>query len=70
MATNKPLLKSYIKQELYNKLKILATKENRSVSNLVETILEKSIREYEKQHGNINVGDINITGGTNNIDIG
>lgn len=62
MATNKPLIKSYVSQETYDKLKILAKKESRSVSNFIEVILEKTISEYETQHGNISIGDINISG--------
>ncbi len=66
MATKKPLIKSYVKQEIYNKIKVLAEKENRSVSNLTEFIIEKAITDYESQHGNITNGDITINGDIKN----
>lgn len=67
MPTKKPQLKTYIKEEYYNKFKEIAEKNNRTISNMLEQLIIKEINEYENKNGNINVkigrdnnGNINI----------
>lgn len=57
MATNKPQIKGYISEENAAKFKIIAKKEKRSTSNLIEVLIEKAIEEYEKENGPIILGD-------------
>ncbi len=37
----------------YNRLKVIASQEKRSLNNLIELILQKYLEEYEEQHGPI-----------------
>lgn len=66
MASNKPKLMTYTEQEVIDKFKIIAEKENRSMSKQLEYIIKKCIQEYENKNGNIIIqnnshfGDINI----------
>lgn len=56
--------------ELMEKVKKIAEIEDRKISNQLTKIIKEYVQNYEKQNGSITVGDINISGGTNNIDIG
>ena len=51
MPSKKPLLAIRTEEEIINKLQIIANKENRSLSNLGETIVKKYIAAYEKENG-------------------
>ena len=42
----------------YEKSKIIAKKEFRSLNNLLEYFILKSVEEYEKENGEININDI------------
>jgi len=55
MATDKPYLKTYVQKEYYNKIIILAEKENRSLSNYLESVIKKHIDQYEQEHGEIQI---------------
>ena len=44
----------------YAKLKKLAQKENRSVTNMIDTMIKQKITEYEQEHGEITVTDEEI----------
>lgn len=58
MATNKPQVKAYIDNNTYEKFKIIAEKERRSISNLIEILILKEIENYESNNGNINTVNI------------
>ena len=53
MSTNKPQVKAYISNENYIKIKYIAEKDKRSISNLLEKIIEEKIEKYEKENGEI-----------------
>lgn len=55
MATDKPLVKAYISQENYSKIKTIAAKNKRSLSNQIEVLIENEIKAYEEQNGSINI---------------
>lgn len=48
MGVEKKVLSVRIDDEIIEKLKRLAEKENRSLSNLIETVLKKHITQVEK----------------------
>lgn len=60
MSTKKPQLKTYIEEIEYLKFKQIAENENRSISNLLQTLVFNKITEYEKEHGTINIKNINV----------
>lgn len=43
------------------KIKKIADKENRSMTNMIETLIKKEIAAYEKINGEIEVSDEDIT---------
>lgn len=49
--TNKSLIKTYVNNDIYNKIKIIAKNDNRSVSNYLEMLLTKEIQSYEQENG-------------------
>jgi len=53
MSTDKPQLKTYIETKYYNKFKVLAEEQNRSISNYIEYLVKKEIDQYEQEHGEI-----------------
>lgn len=53
MGTNKPQLKTYIEEEYYEKFKIIANADGRSISNMLEQLIKKHIDTYETEHGEI-----------------
>lgn len=57
-------------ESILEKLNIIAKENCRTRNKEVEYALKKYVTDYEKQHGNITIRDIHITGGNNNIDIG
>ena len=48
MATKKPVVQIVLEKYYYEKLKIIATSESRSLSNQGARIVEKFINDYEK----------------------
>lgn len=58
MPTNKPQVKAYIDNVTYEKIKVIAEKERRSISNLIEILIVKEIENYETNNGNINTVNI------------
>ncbi len=59
MPSNKPKIVIRTTNELIEKFEIIAKSENRSMSNLGETILLQYIDNYEKQNGiikQVNIG--------------
>ncbi|MBQ3842332.1 MAG: hypothetical protein II820_06555 [Ruminiclostridium sp.] len=43
------------------KIKKMAEAENRSLTNLIETIIKKEIKNYEKKHGEIELTDEDLS---------
>lgn len=69
MPSDKPQILIRTNKELIEKLDILAKACNRSRGNLAETILIDYVNNYEKQNGNIVIGEINQSGENNTINI-
>ncbi|CRL35244.1 hypothetical protein RIL183_16361 [Roseburia inulinivorans] len=69
MPSNKPQLKAVINEEEYNKFKAIAEAENRSVSNLLQTLVKDKIKEYENEHGNIKINMLKNDGTIHNVNM-
>ncbi len=55
MPTNKLPFTFHLDEDVLRKVKIIAKAETRSASNLLEYLCKKCIREYETEHGEINI---------------
>lgn len=53
MATNKIQTGLRLNETTYEKAKILADSEQRSLNNLIEYVLQRYIDDYEREHGSI-----------------
>lgn len=53
MPSIKPQIKAITDTVTYEKIKYVAEKENRSVSNLIETLVKIKIESFESEHGEI-----------------
>ena len=53
MATNKVQTGLRLSEEIYTKTKFLCKKEQRSLNNFIEYVLQKFIAQYETEHGTI-----------------
>ncbi len=53
MASKLPVIKANTTQENIDKMKVIAEKNKRSMAKELELIVEKHIKEYEKEHGEI-----------------
>ena len=62
MASSKVQTGLRIKEQLYEKARALAVREQRSLNNLVEYALQKYIDEYEREHGEIPLPEDFISG--------
>lgn len=58
MPSNKNQIKAYIANDIYEKIKIIAKKENRSISNEIKYLTMKKIEDYENEHGEIRLDDM------------
>ncbi len=58
MAISKIQTGLRINEATYAKLKTLSVKENRSINNLVEYIIQKYLEDFEKTNGTIPLADI------------
>ena len=47
--------------EDYAKIKIIAEAENRSIANMIETIVKKEIRRYEAENGEITLTEEDLS---------
>lgn len=56
--TNKISITTRYKEEIVNKTKFIAMKENRSWNNLIELAVEKFVKEWENQNGTIQNSDL------------
>mgnify|MGYP001519353305 CR=1 FL=1 len=54
MATSKIQTGLRLAEPLYEKLKVISEKENRSLNNLLEYAAQKYVAEYEEVNGPIN----------------
>lgn len=57
MAVSKIQTGLRINETDYAKLKTLSMKENRSINNLVEYIIQRYLEDFEKTHGSIPLTD-------------
>lgn len=55
MATNKIQTGLRLNETLYEKVKVLSIKEQRSLNNLIEYVIQQYVDNYEKQHGSIQI---------------
>lgn len=69
MPSTKPQLKAIVEQEEYEKFKIIAQEENRTVSNLLQTLVRQKINQYENEHGNLKINMVKNDGTINNINM-
>lgn len=53
MATNKRVFTLRLKDEVFDKIGVLATNEHRSMTNYIEYVLLKHIEEVESESGTI-----------------
>ena len=53
MATNKRVFTLRLDDNVFDKIGILATNEHRSMTNYIEYVLLKHIKEVENEHGEI-----------------
>ncbi len=51
MATNKRVFTLRLSDEVFDKIGILAANEHRSMTNYIEYILMRHLKEVEKEHG-------------------
>lgn len=67
MPSNKPKIVIRTEEEIINKFEQIAKNENRSMSNLGETIIKKYISDYEQDNGTININIGRDNNGTINV---
>lgn len=60
MPSKKPMFTLRTEQEYLDKLKIIASEEGRSDNKQLEYILKLFIKNYESEHGSINIKNMNI----------
>lgn len=66
----KNLVKAYplrLEEELMEKLKVVAKKEDRTVREQITKIVREYLNNYESKNGNIVIGEINQSGDNNTI---
>ena len=57
MAVIKPQFTLRLDLKVHAKIKKIAESENRSMTNMIETILKKEIDRYERENGEITLTD-------------
>lgn len=61
MPSPKPRLQTIVEPEIYEKVKYLCEKEDRSESQIVKVMIKKYLEDYESKNGSINIQqNINI----------
>lgn len=53
MPSAKPVLKTNVDEKTYEKMKIIAENETRTLSKQIEYFIKKGIEQYEKENGNV-----------------
>ena len=57
MPSDKPVVGFHMEYEYVEKMKFIAKKETRSLSNLLEHLSKLHIEQYEAQNGEIDLGE-------------
>lgn len=57
MATDKRAFTMRMQQENFEKIKIISDKNKRSIAMQIEFLIEECIKDYESQHGVIDIDD-------------
>lgn len=60
MATIKPQFTLRLDLKVHIKLKKIAEKENRSMTNMIEYLSKKEIERYEAEHGEIKITEEDV----------
>lgn len=55
MATDRAQIRSYVENTTKSKFTIICKSENRSESNMIETLVLNYIKNYEAEHGEIKI---------------
>lgn len=55
MPSNRPTIMIRTNDTIIKKFKVICTDQNRSMSNLAETLIIKCIKTYEAEHGEIKI---------------
>ena len=53
MASTKQQSVLRIEEDLYEKIRVLARKDHRSINNMIEHVLQTYVEEYEQNNGTI-----------------
>lgn len=61
MPSDLPRLTVRTKQEIIDKMNIIAKKENRSTNQQINHVLKKYIEQYEQENGRINNLGVSVT---------
>lgn len=56
-----------IDNDLMEKIRTIAEREDRAINKQIERMLRTEVEDYEKDHGAINVKNINITNNSGDI---
>ena len=67
MTTNKRQFTMRMQHENYDKMRVIAAVNKRSVAMQIEYLMEKCIAEYEGQHGTIPLIENNVAVNNGNI---
>lgn len=59
MATDKVQTGLRLKEQVYEKVKVLAAQEQRSFNNFMEYVIQRYIEDYEAQNGPIQIPEGN-----------
>lgn len=57
MATNKVQTGLRLNEVLYEKVRAIAAREQRSLNNLVEYVMQKYVEDYERKNGTVQTLD-------------
>lgn len=55
MATNKKAFTLRLHDDIFDKIEFLAQEQHRSMTNYIEYVLLKHLRDYEQEHGLIKI---------------
>lgn len=66
MPSKKPQFVIRTEQEIIDKIGYIAKENERSTTQEIVYLIKQRIKEYEKQNGNITIGDITINGDIKN----
>ncbi|MCM3268811.1 hypothetical protein [Paenibacillus elgii] len=57
MATNKKVFTLRLEENNFEKIKIIAEKNKRSIAMQIEYLIEQHIEKYEEENGSIKIND-------------